>query len=464
MSRHSVIMRTFMMIEHARQFGQMAAWATLTILLSAPGPAWATPAPALERVQDGLEMLANLVPGRDGSGWLFALEQFTGRVRIIEHGRLLDADFLDIGDRLIADALSDEGLLGLALPPDDAAQVYATYVGQHGDLVLSRFETRPDGRVALPGSEQVLLRIARDDRLHHCGHIQFGPHDGLLYLCVGDTQSDPLLNQVSQDPDSLLGKIIRIDPRALAPSGEKPHRGALAAMAAVPMAQPEIWLTGLRNPWRFSFDPESGDLFLPDVGRFHWEELNIVPAETAGANHGWPLAEGYECLIDCARRDDLAWPVFGYAHDGRRCAIVGGAHLPAGTLRSRTGSYVFGDFCSGEVWQVRRGDNGALVRRLALTGLNPVAITRGPDGDVLIADGPQGAIWRLVLPEDGPPWQPAEALMAAQAFEALRNGNTFTRELLEKERRDRQSMRMSMRWQMSEPLVRFYDALGRPFD
>lgn len=434
-------------------------------MVAGGGPAMSAPVPTLAPVQDGMGMLANLVPGARGSGRVYALEQLTGRIRVLEHGQLLEFDFLDVGHRLIERPEAEEGLVGLALPPDGAPEAYVTYVGQAGDLILSRFEVASEGRSAVPESEQILLRIARDDRLHHCGHIAFGPRDGLLYLCVGDTQSDPMLNAVSQDPGSPLGKILRFDARTLAPAPHEggPEGGPLAAMAAAAPAEPELWLSGLRNPWRFSFEPGSGDLFLPDVGRFHWEELNIVRSDASGGNHGWPLAEGYECLIDCAPRDDLVWPAFGYLHDGVQCSIIGGAHVPVGPGGEH--HYVFGDFCSGHIWQLRRDGEQVQVRLIAETGLNPVAIVHAPDGRVLIADGPKGAIWHLDLPgEDAIAWQPAPRVVADQALQALRDGSTFTRELLEKERRDRESMGMSMRWQMTEPLVRLYDALGRPFD
>ena len=180
--------------------------------------------------------------------------------------------------------------------------VYVTFVDVHGDLALSRFEVMPSGLEAIAASEQVLLTLPRYVPMHHCGHLAFGPHDGLLYLCVGDTQGNGNVEPIAQDPDEPRGKILRLDvePRMIA--------GVQPIAETAPSGSYEIWMKGLRNPWRFGFDPATGDLYIPDVGRRAWEEINVLAAPIQrDGNFGWPLAEGNDCIAAVrSRRPDLA--------------------------------------------------------------------------------------------------------------------------------------------------------------
>lgn len=430
-----------------------------------PSQATAGSAASLEQVAGGFDVLSNAVRSPADPRMIYVVEQYTGRVRLVDDGRVAERPVLDLGDRLIAQANFEEGLLSVALADDDPADLYASYVGRDGTLVVSRFALAEDGRRADPESERVLLRVERDQRMHHCGHLAFGPHDGLLYVCVGDTQDNLEIEPVSQDPGRLQGKILRLDPGASTPVARGGDGIIGSAQAATVADRPEVWLSGLRNPWRFGFDPTGERIFVPDVGRNHWEELNVLPTNRAGGNFGWPLAEAGECLTDCTLRDDLIWPVFEYVQSAERCSIIGGVVHNGSRKRGWRGAYLFADLCSGEIWAWRDDAGAAEVTLIADTDLVPVAILSGSDGEPLIVDGPNGALWRLDLPAaDEAAWRPATTVMGEALLEPRRAGNSRTRELLEDEREALHYMRASKRWRLTQPLVDLYDALGRPFD
>jgi glucose/arabinose dehydrogenase len=302
--------------------------------------------------------------------------------------------------------------------------------------------------------------------MHHCGHIAFGPHDGRLYLCVGDTQNNQEILPVAQDPAGSLGKILRFDVHAPV-IAEIDTAGPIAAHASLPAAgAPETVAYGLRNPWRFSFDPATGGMFIPDVGRWNTEELNVLPPEgVSPANFGWPLAEGNECLIDCEARDDLIWPVFEYTQLPERCAIIGGATYGGTATPAWRNVYVFADLCSGELWALRNPGPEAEVRLLMDSEATPVGVIRGPDGELLVVDGPGRALYRLRLPASAEgDWRPAQTVMTEAALETRRSGFTFTRELMEKAREEKRYMEASKRWRYTELFVQLYDWIGRPLD
>ena len=261
----------------------------------------------------------------DGSGRLFVLEQ-GGRVRVIRDGRLLPDPYLDIADRLSAGG--ERGLLGLAFAPTFAAdgRLYVDYTDRDGDTVVSEF-TAPDPPAdrADPASERILLRIEQPYANHNGGALAIGP-DGLLWIATGDGGSggDPQGN--GQRLDTLLGKLLRIDPR---PAGGAPYAipadNPFAGRAAG-RCSAEIWAYGLRNPWRFSFDRATGDLWIGDVGQSSWEEVDRWPAGSpAGPNFGWNTMEASHCFepAEGCPRDGLVLPVAEYGHD-RGCSVTGG--------------------------------------------------------------------------------------------------------------------------------------------
>jgi glucose/arabinose dehydrogenase len=294
--------------------------------------------------------------------------------------------------------------------------------------------------------------------MHHCGHIEFGPQDRLLYLCIGDTQGNAhasatqTIQPVSQDPTAPLGKILRLDVGSLGPIVELQPGSAAAAEASY-----DILAMGLRNPWRFTFDPVSGDMFIPDVSRFHWDEIEFWPASGGiGANFGWPLAEGNECIAACDAAD-LVWPIYEYAHRDNRCAVIGGAVYRGSAFPEWQGVFVFGDLCSGEIWALRKADDAWQVRRLADTDLMPHAFGTRFDGEILVADR-AGAVWRFIFPDlDGGEWVSADQAMFAMITDARRAGFSRSREQLKR-------ILVSRSWWWARRLASVYRYLIQPFN
>ena len=414
---------------------------------------------SVELIADGFDLPSNLASPRDGRGRIYVTEQYRGDIRVIAAGRLLPESFLDLRDRVIEDPNYEEGLLGLAFAPDFPRRPYAyvTYISRAGELVLSRFEVAQSGLSAIASSERVLLALPRIERLHHCGHIQFGPKDGLLYLCVGDTQGNlrgPYpIEPVAQAPDRPLGKILRLDVEPRAPVA------ALQSPSEVAPVRPyKIWATGLRNPWRFAFDPATGDMLIPDVSRYHWDEINFWPASgRSGANFGWPLAEGNECVQRCDTAD-LVWPIYEYSHRDDRCAVIGGAVYRGAAFPQWRGVFVFGDLCSGEIWALRNANHEPEIYKIATTDLMPHAIGTRFDGEILLADSRAGAVWRLLFPaiDDGG-WVPVDRVMLAMVLEARRDGFDRSKEELDR-------ILASRTWRWSRPVAKLYGYISRLFD
>ena len=439
-------------------------------MISLAGPVAAASDPhdvaRFEPVADGFGVLSNATAPTGSRDRVYLLEQHEGRVLLLEDGVPAAVPVLDLHDRLIEAAWNEEGLVGIALAPEGEA-LFVSYIDQGDRLVVSRFDLLDDGRRADPISEIVLLEVPRAARIHHCGHLEFGPADGLLYVCVGDMQWNTLeIGPIAQDPDSFRGKILRLDPQAAAPVASHDSHPLLASARAAtrPRAEPEIWLKGLRNPWRFGFDPDAGLIYLPDIGRSHFEELSVLPLDRVTGNLGWPFAEGGECLVDCTVHEDLIWPVVEYSHLDDDCAIIGGTTYRGPTSPAWHGVYLFADLCSGRIWALRDAVSEPKVRLVLDSDLMSTALTRDHQGEILVVDGP-GALYRLRLPAGlGAGWRPADEVNAEMAMAARQAGFSRTRELLDEARHDQAVMRESTRWRLTEPLVQMYNMLGRPLD
>jgi glucose/arabinose dehydrogenase len=290
--------------------------------------------------------------------------------------------YLDIRDR-VNDEYDEEGLLGLALAPDFASSgiYYVNYTAADPRrTVISRF-TGPN-----PGTEQVLLQIPQPFANHNGGHLAFGP-DGYLYIALGDGGSfgDPEEN--GQDTSSLLGKILRIDvsqPGYLIPR-DNPFTGG--------GGRAEIWAFGFRNPWRFSFDRETGQLWAGDVGQYEWEEIDRV---VRGGNYGWDNMEGnacYEPPSGCNTQGLLA-PRVVYDHD-QGCAVTGGFVYRGSEMPELRGWYVYGDYCSGRVWAVNAATDAGDAVPLADTGVSISSFMEDPAGELYLVTF-DNAIFKLV--------------------------------------------------------------------
>ena len=376
---------------------RLALWLPLAALLALQGAALAADWPQITLVKrfSGLTQPVHITNAGDGSGRIFIVEQ-VGRIRVASGGTLRRAPLLDIGSRI--SCCGERGLLSVAFPPGFGSKrtFYVDYTDSAGNTVVSRFRLSADPDVADPASEQILLTIEQPYANHNGGQLAFGP-DGYLYVGMGDGGSggDPQNN--AQSPLSLLGKILRIDVESGAPTYAVPASNPFVATAGY---RPEIWALGLRNPWRFSFDRRTGDLYVADVGQNRYEEVDFQPAgDPGGENYGWRVMEGAHCYNpDPCSQSGLAQPVFEYDHS-QGCSVTGG-FVYRGTIYPRMqGIYFFSDYCSGRIWGLRR-DGSSWQSTLLLTSSYTVT-TFGEDeaGSVYLADYGRGDVYQLTDPD-----------------------------------------------------------------
>lgn len=297
---------------------------------------------------------------RDGSNRLFVVEQ-AGRIKVLPPGATTPTVFLDIASRVLAGG--ERGLLGLAFHPrfNENGRFFVDYTRRpDGATVIAEYRvsaTNPD--VAAP-SELTLLVIEQPFPNHNGGMVEFGP-DGFLYIGMGDGGSafDP--GNRAQDKTSLLGKILRIDiDRPESPS--VPYSSPPGNPFAGPdPGRDEIFALGLRNPWRFSFDRATGQLYVADVGQNLFEEIDLV---TVGGNYGWRVFEGTHCTNKDPERcgeSGFVSPIAEYGHTGNRCSITGGYVYRGSASSLPNGAYVYGDFCSGEIFMLKDGVQTVLL-------------------------------------------------------------------------------------------------------
>jgi glucose/arabinose dehydrogenase len=362
--------------------------------------------PQLAVVQtiSGLSQPTAITHADDGSGRLFIAE-LGGKVRIVQNNSLLTTPFLDISDRI---RVERSGLLNIVFPSHFATKryFYVIYSGINKETILSRFRiSNTDPNRADPTSEEIILSVPHPAPSgpgnHYGGGLAFGP-DGYLYLSIGDGGCGPTGQacwELAQSPASLRGKLLRLDVE----SGVTPYAvPADNPFVGVAGAQPEIWALGLRNPWRLSFDPTSGAMWLADVGHERFEEIHFEPAGSGrGANYGWPIVEGTSCFIPGTGCDTtgLTMPIHTYDHEAGRCSITGGMVYRGTQHPSMAGIYYFGDYCSGEIWGLRPGPNGWEVQTLLDTTYRIVSFGRDQAGNLWLSDfRSNGAIHRLGVP------------------------------------------------------------------
>ncbi|MGZ6299377.1 MAG: PQQ-dependent sugar dehydrogenase [Candidatus Limnocylindria bacterium] len=371
-----------------------------------PSPS-ASPAPSvaplqgirLEKVVSGLTSPIGVTSAGDGTGRLFINEQ-GGRIRVVEpDGALRQEPFVDLSNRV--ESGGERGLLGLAFHPDFATNgrlfVHYSRAGD-GATVISELTASADHETASSASERIIFTLKQPFANHNGGQLAFGP-DGYLYIGLGDggSANDPFGN--GQNRGVLLGKILRIDVDG-APASDKayaiPANNPYAAGGISPGAGlPEIWAYGLRNPWRFSFDRATRDLYIGDVGQNAWEEIDRQPAGSAGGeNYGWDLFEGTHCSSNCGSITAVG-PVAEYGHDAG-CSVTGG-YVYRGTRQpSLVGTYLFSDYCSGTVWTLGPPGGGVTPRQLAITDLQVSSFGEGEDGEIFLVDLLDGGLYRVV--------------------------------------------------------------------
>jgi len=327
----------------------------LWLWLGALACAAAAPAQQLAavRVASGFDQptWAGSPPG--DSTRLFVLEQTSAQIRIVllGSGQVLPVPFLDL-DSLVTDAGGERGLLGLAFHRDYAGNgtFFVNYNDNSGATVIARYRVSADPNRADPASAQVVLTVAQPFANHNGGNLAFGP-DGYLYIGLGDGGSANDPGNRAQNPGVLLGKMLRIDVDQGPPYGIPPDNPFVGPDDPLD----EIWALGLRNPWRYSFDRLTGDLYIADVGQNSREEVDVQPAGAAAANYGWRCMEGSQCtgLSGCVcNAPQLSLPVHDYSH-ALGCSITGGFVYRGCAIPELQGTYFFADFCSARIWSFR---------------------------------------------------------------------------------------------------------------
>jgi len=329
----------------------------------------------------------------DGSGRALVSQQ-AGTVVLVGDGA--PRTVLDLRARV--GCCNERGLLSLALHPDfgQSGLVFLYAVTRTGDTVLSRLALDHETLGADAASYRVLLCIPQPGPTHNGGQLQFGP-DGHLYLSTGDGAYRPLwlgALPYAQEADTLLDKLLRLEVdgagRVSVPA-DNPFAGSRGAKTAV-------WALGLRNPWRFSFDRETGELYLSDVGETAFEEVNVQPPSASkGANYGWPHAEGPACR-DAEGCAALTTPALSYTHDAG-CSVTGGYVYRGTALPELRGRYLYGDFCSGVIRAAgQRGGRWQTVV-LADTRLAPSSFAEDDSGELYVLDYAAGDVYRLAALE-----------------------------------------------------------------
>ena len=346
---------------------------------------------ALEMVSGGFEQPVYLTNASDGSGRLFVVEQ-GGAIRIIQDGSILPAPFLDLSERVTRRS-SEQGLLGLAFDPKyaDSGYFFVHYSDLKGDTVVMRFSVSDDSNQADPGSGAQVLKHPQPYRNHNGGQIAFGP-DGYLYIGLGDGgwAGDPRDN--GQDLLTWLGAILRVDVSQSPGYALPPDNPFLSN----DMALPEIWAYGLRNPWRFSFDRVTGDLYIGDVGQNEWEEIDFQPAGSRGAeNYGWRRMEGGHCYKGGCESDNYVAPIAEYHQSYGGCSVTGGYVYRGESLNGLRGIYVYGDYCSGIIWALLQTEPGEWTNtEIIESGLNISSFGEDEFGEVYVVDH-GGGIFKL---------------------------------------------------------------------
>ena len=329
----------------------------------------------------GLVRPVDLQP--DGSGRLFVIEK-VGRIRIIENDQLIETPFLDISGQVGSNG-NEQGLLGLAFHPQYAqnGRFFVNYTDNNGDTVLARFQVSGDPNIADPNSEVKILGVDQPFANHNGGVLAFGP-DGYLYAGLGDggSQGDPFGN--AQNTTALLGKILRLDVDSAEPY-------------AVPADNPfgnEVWAYGLRNPWRFSFDKLTHDLYIGDVGQNTWEEIDFLPAGSpGGTNFGWNFREGAHDYKGGGPAG-MVEPVAEYSHTEGGCSVTSG-YVYRGSMPEWNGIYLYADYCTGLIWGLIRSENGWQKQQLFDLDVTITSFGQDAAGELyLLSDN--GGVFRLV--------------------------------------------------------------------
>jgi glucose/arabinose dehydrogenase len=352
----------------------VAAALSVVVLATSAGSALGSPS-AFRKVvlRRGLSTPVDLATPRTQPQRLYVVEQ-RGTVRVIERGKIRRGFFLDV--RKLVTAGGEQGLLGLAFDPRYASNhfVYVNYTDTAGNTKIVRYTT--DGSRAIPTSARELLSIDQPYANHNGGDLVFGP-DGYLYIGMGDGGSGGDPQNRAQNMQTFLGKLLRLDIRR-------------------PGSAPEIVGLGLRNPWRYSFDRRTGDLYIGDVGQGSIEEIDFTPAGSQDLeNYGWNVYEGSQRFGDgTPSTGTLVFPVYEYTH-ARGCTVVGGYVYRGKAMSALRGRYVFGDYCSGTIWSLRMSGGKATDVRVEPFRISGLTSFGEDAAGELYAAAYDGVVYRL---------------------------------------------------------------------
>ncbi|MCA9839157.1 MAG: PQQ-dependent sugar dehydrogenase [Trueperaceae bacterium] len=349
--------------------------------------------PVFNLLASGFNRPIGITHAGDGSSRLFITEQ-GGKILIIKDSKVLEDPFLDISDR-VSRSGGERGLLGLAFHPDykNNGRFFVNYTDTSGNTVIAEYSVSNNADLAAKDSENVLLTFNQPFANHNGGHLAFGPKDGFLYIATGDggDGGDPQGNgQALYTP---LGKLLRID----VDSGDPYAVPETNPWANSPDAFKEIWAYGLRNPWRFSFDRETGDLYIADVGQNKYEEVNFQAASSKGGeNYGWNTMEGMHCYNPRNNCDEtgLTLPVVEYGHD-EGVSVTGGFVYRGISQIELLGKYLYADFANGKIWILERKNGEWLNSLYKDTDFQISSFGEDEQGELYIAHFGGGEIYRI---------------------------------------------------------------------
>jgi len=361
---------------------------------SAPATTAAAPGDAhikLALRASGLSKPVFLADAPDGTSRLFIVEK-TGRIKILSHGRVRSTPFLNISGQVSRG--DEQGLLGLAFHPrfHSNRKLYVNFTNRAGDTIIREYKVYKSNRnLVNPSTSRTILKIDQPYANHNGGMLAFGP-DGYLYIGIGDGGSGGDPGNRAQRTSTLLGKMLRIGVGSR-DSGLQYHVPASNPYVGV-TGRNEIWQRGLRNPWRFSFDRSTGDLWIGDVGQGAWEEVDRARASGTGPgraiNWGWNVLEGTHCypssVSSCSTSGKTA-PLLEFDHNSGRCAVTGGYVYRGSAIPVLQGGYVFGDFCSGEIWVTTASASAPAGKTLLLnTSLLISSFGQSSGGELFVTD------------------------------------------------------------------------------
>jgi glucose/arabinose dehydrogenase len=356
-----------------------------------------------QQIASGLTRPVAITNAGDGSGRLFITLQ-GGQIVIYDGTQVLSTPFLDISS--LVTCCGEQGLLSAAFHPNYQSNgfFYVYYTQPNGLLTIARYKVSANPNVADPTSALIILTIPHPNASNHNGgQLQFGP-DGYLYMGTGDGGGGGDPDENGQNLNALLGKILRLDVNA-APPYIPPSNPFVDGN---PNTRDEIWAFGVRNPWRFSFDRQTGDIFIGDVGQGCYEEVDFQPASSnGGENYGWDVMEGRKCydepsgsncnLPPTCVQPQFILPIIVYNHSGtNHCAVTGGYRYRGPLSPSLTGVYIYGDYCSGIIWGATDDGNGNWTStQLADSGYSISTFGEDENGEIYVADLSTGNVYRI---------------------------------------------------------------------